>query len=287
MDYQGEPLFTLRGTVTVPKEFAGDDLVPVLTFTLQRGPAEASYAQGAGYAQEIVDVAVEGSFPSEFRLDIYEPPPESALYFSEGLPNFAVGHVTAMARSHPSRMKFIALTEGGLEVDRYCTFDESRCFERRYRCTSEGPSDCTLVSTSGDPGLKFAGHSMEVTLTYAPEPIEADSAIAFLFGTGEAIPAGYNLFGSEPVQFPPASEVAACLTEALEKANEDYNAAHGTNHSADESTSSREFPWEFYALERVRMREGGCPMDNGIRRVLDPANTPLTITLGPLDTEAP
>ena len=53
MDYQGEPLFTLRGTVTVPKEFAGADLVPVLTFDLQPPPP-------GGYSQEIVDVTVEG-----------------------------------------------------------------------------------------------------------------------------------------------------------------------------------------------------------------------------------
>jgi len=278
-DYQGESLFTLRGTVTVPKELAGEDLVPVLTFNLQPPPE-------GGYSLEIVDVAVEGSFPSNFRLDIYEPPPEVTLHYRDGLPHFAVAHLSAMPRSHPSRLTSVVLREGDLAVERLCTVDESRCFEKKTRCVGEYAEECSVVSTSGDTGLLSAGYSADTAIAYAPEPIEADSAIAFQFNWGDAIPAGYQLFHETNVVVtsdgPP--DLEACLAEAAEKANEDYNATHGTNHAAGAPWDSREFPWEYMVQERIRQRELGC-LRPSFRRLADPA-TPLRITLVPLDSES-
>jgi hypothetical protein len=200
---------------------------------------DPSPAEG-GYLMEILDVGVTGSFPSNFVIDVYDPPPESALFFDEALPRFAVGYVSAMPPSHPSL-------------------------------------------TTGDPAVQFAGYSLNIVVTYAPEPIAADSALTFLWGAGEAIPAGYQLrrMVRADQSWP---EVQACVNQAWIQALDDYNAIHGTKHL---DPSSLEVPWDFFALHQARRRDGGCPQPERFPLVEDPANTPVSIALGaegPLNT---
>ena len=276
-DYQGDPLLKLKATVAVPKEFEGEELVPVLYFPLQPQPAVGVHLM------EILDVEIEGSFPSNFTLEVYDPPPESALSYSEGLPKFAVGYISAMSPSHPSLVKSISTsTDAGDPLGyRYCTVDESRCFETSLSCPPDGGLDkCAPVSTTGDPALQFAGYSLNAIITYAPEPIPADSAIAFTWASGEAIPAGYHLRRMVKVEYSSGPEAQACRDQAWEKAHADYNEIHGTNHSIDVRPGLMERPWRFSELLSIRLREGGCLPDSPVREVPDPANAALSITLG-------
>jgi len=280
MDYRGEPLFTLRGTVTVPKEFAGEDLVPVLFFPLEPDP------ETGGRFIEVLDVDVTGSFPSNFRIDVFDAPPQPALNFAEDLPKFAVGYLAAMSPSHPSRLKVFEGYPDFVELRRYCTADESTCLEQRWSCPDQDFLNCTLLSTSGDPSLTFAGYALNVIVTYAPEPIAADSALAFLWGTGEAMPAGYHLRRVKHGINQSFPEIQVCVAHAWRLALDDYNAMHETKHL---DATSLEVPWDFFALNQARRRDGGCPQPP-FTLIDDPANTFLSIALGaegPLNSEYP
>src|SRR5687768_1001308 len=81
-DYQGEPLLRIRGNVTIPLGLEGGDLVPAIAFNAvsskrrdQRCGNDFPYDH-----VQIVDVGVTGDFPSNFTLDVFDPPPDEALW---------------------------------------------------------------------------------------------------------------------------------------------------------------------------------------------------------------
>jgi hypothetical protein len=78
--YEGEPLATLRGDITVSERGApagaqGSRLAVVWTPQIGKTANGEDLMQAQGTA-----VTVEGAFPSSFELEIFEPPPESALF---------------------------------------------------------------------------------------------------------------------------------------------------------------------------------------------------------------
>lgn len=72
--YQGEPLATIRGTVTSTRGALASDrpVVAAVLWYLEPSPGEVE----PKFIGE--RVAVRGSFPASFTLDIYNPPPRSA-----------------------------------------------------------------------------------------------------------------------------------------------------------------------------------------------------------------
>jgi hypothetical protein len=280
-DYAGESLFTIQATVEVPKAFVGKDLVPVMAFG-SRDPSTTSGAPQGEPVAEIADFAVRGSFPSSFTLDVFDPPSEAALHYNEddGQP-YAIGYLAAMAPSHPSFMK-VTHPLGNRFVTRYCSLDESRCFDETRSCPNDDlySDECT-IDTAGDPDLAFAGYSVNVILFYAPDLVPAESWLSFVWAGGEAIAAGYHLYRRVENDWP-EGDWSQCYTDNIQRGYEDYNAAYGTHLSSGDDPTAVEFPRDLEVFQWIRQKQEGCFIDQRLREIRDAGTNPVSITLGAL-----
>jgi hypothetical protein len=155
-DYGGEPMLSIRGTVqlTDPSQ---TDLVPALSFPAPNGDIV------------LMDVQVRGEFPSRFRLDVLEPPPDAVLFPNNVLADgprpgvagqLAIGQVVVVPREHPGVLR---VTESWDPME--CNDDERSCSHERERCVDGAclrrteqcrQEACELVRSSGEPVEKVA-----------------------------------------------------------------------------------------------------------------------------------
>jgi hypothetical protein len=160
-DYLGESLLTLSGSVIVDNPEAPRDLVPVLAFEKPReGALSNSYL--------LQDVEHTGAFPSRFRLGVFEPPPEAALFdvttASGAQLRYAWARIAAVAPAHPAVMAQTSLSESSYCLGRECYTERARCdmfdecyFEREH-CSLPSWFDargveeslCSEVAIGGD-----------------------------------------------------------------------------------------------------------------------------------------
>jgi hypothetical protein len=246
--YFGEALLTITGSVEIASDPSREPLLPALAF---RGDA--------GDSITIVDVSVRGSFPSDFQLDVYESPPESALhhptYQVEGEPRVAIGYITAVNREHPDILYWgnshvAELHDGCIDegrADNLCwtqtlkdcvlSKPEVACYEQKYYCPDETspPEDC-VIETSGDPLLSaenildyFGGFSENYQVVYLEDEAPVGSATAAWFGAKDGLPAGYSLFEVRLTRR--AEQTCQDDTAAWQLATERYNAEHGTSYA--------------------------------------------------------
>jgi hypothetical protein len=222
----------------------------------------------------IVDVPVRGSFPSDFRIDLFEPPPDATLAYAtrqhEGEPRVGFGYITAVTSDHPDMLysgNSVAVTNYGCQPenrpDNLCMTREVQtcvvpsgitpCYIEKTLCPSEdaSPDDC-IMETSGDPALTisnildyFAGFSQNYQVIYLEDGARAGSATATYFGSQEDIPAGYSLykvqiFSNEEALMLPAKCQDHEVVQAL--AAKMYNEAHGTDYENVECTGENNDP---------------------------------------------
>lgn len=92
--YRGEPLFTMSGTVIADESFA-EEMVDFdtsdLHISIEWSEWEGENERG-GYDLEEVETLT--SFPAQFEMRIYQPPPLEALFETDWLP----GHEIAVGR---------------------------------------------------------------------------------------------------------------------------------------------------------------------------------------------
>ena len=158
-DYRGESLLHLEGRVVLADERAPEGLVPALAFSTHHGV-------------EIVDVSVQGQFPADFRMDLYAPPPASAIEVDPRAEapaeqgEFAIGAITAVAPDHPSQLLVASSTaswrldpqlalgyadlascaadQACLRAGQQCQQD-ARCDHVERWCLDETDSECRTV----------------------------------------------------------------------------------------------------------------------------------------------
>lgn len=219
-DYRGESLLTVVGSVEIPKARASGRLVPALMFV--------TGAEKYG----LLDVAAKGEFPSDFRIDVFDPPPDAAL---DSAATLAIGYITAVPEDHADEIEFRAFhkgsqsscsgSDGCTTEDEWCT-EDGECYRETLKCPAQQRPDahCTL-ETSGDPQLKlqasqvFAGFSQNYLVAYLNEAVEADSIVASAWGARTALPAGYHLLS---VRLPSDAEKVAgekCVQDARDLAS--------------------------------------------------------------------
>lgn len=166
-EYEGEPLMSVKGTVVLAGETAGD-LLPVIAFNT-----------ATGYAT--VNAEVSGEFPAEFRLDVVEPPPPDALYdVPDGPGQIALGILAIASRDHSERIpRFSSSQEEVCDEDGLtCTREVQKCLEaggcitRTLSCTTEL---CPVVYESGDARL---AEDFQATWTLQRVDILGDVAFA-------------------------------------------------------------------------------------------------------------
>jgi hypothetical protein len=219
--YQGESLMSLQGRVVIDNSDPPAELVPALAFV----DRTATY--------HILDVEVRGEFPSDFQLDVLDPPPEAAFLAprdsfpdaTERDPRYAHGYLSAVAPQHPDKVPVVlqsiqgdrcdgptsrtaepgapwsVSTEPGFSCYRQfkaCTGDNKECYEKEERC-DHNFENCEIVRASGSLDLldrvadNFAGIAPGYLVLYLEGRAEAGTAVARVFGRGKPLAAGYHL----------------------------------------------------------------------------------------------
>lgn len=280
-DYQGEPLLRVKGSVAIPQGFEGEELVPVIGFY---GATTGVWGEITNQEQPIIDVGVDGDFPSGFTLDVFDPPPAAAMKKEEGGPAFARGYVAAMAPSHPDTIRIrewepeTPTSPPFLRALETCTLDASNCLNRSFECPTNrlNIDDCTLVDSSGDETLAFAGYSQNIAVLYVSEAVEEDSWFSMYYGDGRALPPGYHLFKVRPRTTPWTQAENDCLRDARMTAVDEFNAAHGTSYTSEIFIPAPD-GIEVQVLLYRHLRAASC---HPLEHIGDPANTPISIQLG-------
>jgi hypothetical protein len=244
-DYTGESLLTIVGSVEISDNHTKGRLVPALAF-LNESQGEVS----------IQEVAVHGRFPSDFRLDVFEPPPDEAFvnltHQKSGEPNVAFGYVTAVSSEHAESVRYgthQTVTSYGCEETlcnqpcggKGCLVQRSEtcvdadpslpCYTEETYCeTYETPlEECRVEALGGDPALNqspwetFAGFSQNYVVVYLRERATASSVTSSILGSMDGVPAGYGLYA---LRAPSEAEVAAnqeCTARAEVRAATAWN----------------------------------------------------------------
>lgn len=254
-DYRGESLLTLLGNVEIPEANRGEPLVPALVF------------MGPNSELHVVDVAVKGQFPADFRIDVYEPPPRRVIESDEGAsgqpesvpPRGAWGFITAVPVGHADMFRLASLTtkqgfvpclvegchtceeEGRCESESaWCTW-EGECYRETKICplADSPPEDCT-VEHEGDPQLKepawsqFAGFSQNYHVLYLEDPAPADSVIAKMVHATGPLAAGYHLIAVRAFTEQEREKEHECSERADDLGVARINERLGTRYSYDE-----------------------------------------------------
>jgi hypothetical protein len=250
--YQGESLLTVTGSVEITHSYTDGRLIPALAFSNQE------------YGQvDIVEVTVQGEFPSDFRIDVYQPPPPDTFFeasHQKGEPRAAVGYITAVSSDHPETIRyatnqFVQASMGCLNEDctktcetegveckvlttEWCRDDGVTCYREIMFCpTLEAWTPGCRVEGTGDPAVKtepwrdFAGFSQNYLVAYFEKAAPAGSWTAAYFGSPSGLPAGYSLFAMHAKTDDEQQADAECVQRAEVLAAEKYNADHGTSFS--------------------------------------------------------
>jgi hypothetical protein len=190
-DYEGEPLFTFGGKVVVQNPEAPGALVPAIAYLRQNEGTEAIF---------ISEVSYEGTFPNDFRLKLFEPPPPEALKaIDDGEedplkdePRVATGYVTAVPPGTPSILhynsEFVSNSCWPLDPeapDRTCTETWGRCRPGYFPDDlGDAESQCYMQewTCAGDHDLARNGDREGCTLTRTYGNVEYTKHIDEKFG---------------------------------------------------------------------------------------------------------
>lgn len=302
--YRGEPLLTMTGSVELALEVENEgELMPALAF---RGLNDDMY---------VVEADVTGQFPAEFTLNVYEPPPEAAIYslpdYHDARPRVAIGYITAITDDTPAMFRYSSSQTGGNRcwldeatglqscerTQTWCTDDESVCYSEITTCpdVENQPDECTTRS-EGDPELRkeredgFAGLSENYMVLWLEEPAAPKSWIAYIAGRrDEGLAQGYHLLAR--AEQPDTDAHSICEDEASALAAQWTNERFDTSHDAEqlsmlceevEGCEHAEIYAAFRGFEHDAVAELDCPTDDVvITRVDDPASHPISVRIGP------
>lgn len=239
--YRGESLLTLLGSVEIPEPRASGPLVPALMF------------QDGGSTFRLVDVGVQGEFPADFRLDVYETPPAQVVQ-GPPFPNEpagALGYITAVPADHPDSIRFAAVVgtsgpepceAGGRCVSQgtWCA-DDGECYQETRTCPKpDSPDADCKIDRFGDPELKrprwemFAGFSQNYVVVYLTGEASVDSYTAAALGTRAKLAAGYHLFSVREPSDEERADREVCIEQASNLAAARVNEPRGTDFRPDE-----------------------------------------------------
>jgi hypothetical protein len=285
--YRGESLLTVSGSVEIPNKRTPGPLVPALVF-----------ASGESRSILVVDTEVQGKFPSDFRLDVYDAPPNAALISTseqfETDEKIALGFISAVPKHHRHEIRFADTQDGDILCPdtgcakpiapftrSWCTsVGKIECYTETLSCTQDPiwgdenavPDGCTVTAHTGDISLKepwreFAGFSQNYMVLYLPAAAPADSYMASVLGATSGLERGYYLLAlntQDPVEY---RRQQACLGEANDAGVARYVEMHGAQYTADD------LQYEC----GVSPRGGSCPPSAGDDCIAEPPTEPPAI----------
>lgn len=268
-DYTGESLLTIVGSVEIANGPKGK-LVPALAY-MNQSRGEVS----------IQEVAVRGQFPSDFRLDVFEPPPEDAFtnltHQKSGEPRMAMSFISAVQEEHEDTLRqatSTTFTHFSCEADTcdqpcggkgclvgrfdYCVDEDPDvpCYSEEMYCPTfdSNQEDCELIPVSeGDRALKdspwdsFAGFSQNYLVLFLRERAAPGSVTAAMLGGENGVPRGYGLYALHA----PSAEERAAKEECTARA--EVHAARAWNEEFEANLATLNF-------ESVCFPTGAAPM---------------------------
>jgi len=296
--YRGESLLTVVGSVEIAENRTPAPLVPALAF-----------ASRARNEILVVEAQVQGRFPADFRLDVYDPPPSAALGSTSELfeseERMALGYITAVPQQHRAVIRFgdtqdsssSACSSAGCAtttVRTWCTSTaEIDCYEETIACPEgavwsgedDPPADCMITAQTGDIALKepwreFAGFSQNYLVLYLPSPAPSGSYIASAFGAPSGLERGYHLLAIHSLNEQQYTETQACVAEAIASAVADYNQAHGTHYTADEAQEPAVSKALGVASQRAEVDLGCWQIAPRFTLVDERENTSISVRIG-------
>jgi hypothetical protein len=263
-DYRGEALLHLEGRVVIADPNAPDDLVPALLFPGPNG-------------QEVLDVTARGDFPNNFSLEVFAPPPESALFtiedeaFVPAGTKLGLAYITAISREHPKKFVLAGLVETASAEDLpACADAEPACQRIERWCADESREDCRIVGitcdgdcppaySSGNPAIQinddsaadmYAGLSEHHLILWTDKGLPKDTVFAQLLGLKEDVAPGYALIEVDTSKDDPELDQACagedCVELFTDAAVERYNEIHGTDYQNTEDPRLEALPEDEY-----------------------------------------
>jgi hypothetical protein len=253
-DFRGQSLLTVHGRVTIAEDHTSGPLVPALAF-VNRENGEI----------QVLDVAVQGEFPSDFRIDVFTPPsPQTFMQltdFGENEPRVALGYISAVTEDHPDSFLFATNTSaeirptgctgcelecdpvrGCAETQEWCSDEQhTHCYSETTICPEpQSPLEDCRVETEGDPTLKepawrfFAGFSQNYAIAYLMGPAPAGSGTAAVLGAPSGLSRGYQLLRVRENTAELQAEYDECSARADQSALDAYNRKHDTQYGAED-----------------------------------------------------
>lgn len=318
-DYNGEPLLRMRGQVSAGALTLTQSIEPALCFT-QTVPGTLNVSalppqlqadfEGIGFGASrtrahIMDVEVAGTFPAEFSVNVYTPPPSAAIKpLFAGEPPSAWGYVCAVQAEHTALAETVSGTQlwscetndGPCRLTNIVMTDSgSRFYAERFECPSLDTKDESCeVNRSGEVALltETGGFEHVVALVMDPElvylaaPAPPGSYTAFTLGAPDGLPAGYHLRKRAPSSDDPQKDLDYGLAQlaAQEKALVETNAIHGTSYDnlpdyTDEIGFHLAPPDVIETYERTRARIEMESVDIQVRSSVTPDDPGLTLDL--------
>jgi hypothetical protein len=270
-DYRGEPLLRMRGQAVVSALTGGQAIEPALCFFLADLPQAPVFdpnklpaailehltiggesiidvpAHRHGrMATHILDVESRGTFPAQFDVDVYLPPPSSGLSSPSlaGEPRWAAGFVCAVPADHPAvTFPFAHGGKGNVDGSRFdyavASLTTPRFYHEAYECPVGTlpqfvKSVCSKTS-AGDPSLAYEfpsngehrsesvlGIAYDFEVLYLDQAAPPGSYTAWKWGAANGLSAGYHLIQTVPLVpgVPPDNvECMAAASRAAELLN--------------------------------------------------------------------
>jgi len=232
IDYRGEVLMTLRASITSSDVPLSAELVPAVKFGPKSGAWWGAAPDSGGLAPEggrwrtthFVQAEVEGVFPTEFVMRLYDPPPAETLdVHADGDPPFVMGEITVVEPEHPQWLK----RRFGPEDQEICS-NEGKCInsttyedcwdsqppphedeERELTPEEAEAAEAWLNGTVWPCSWKFPdgypfeqyGESQGYAILYSAGVMAAGGVMSRLIASGEEIKAGYNLLKWDETQW--------------------------------------------------------------------------------------
>ena len=342
-DYRGQPLLHMRGQAIVSALTGGQAITPALCFfyaELPKAPVfdpnklPAAVRERVMYdghslldlpngghrhlATHILDVESRGTFPAQFDVDVYLPPPSGGLSSPvlRGEPRWATGYVCAVRAAHPAvsfpfaagglsredgtfEFTIASLTTPGFYTETYSEcpantlpqFAKSAC-----KKTSEGdPSLSYEFSMQACTSEFVLGTAQSVDVVYLDQAALPGSYTAWQWGAASGLSAGYHLFQAikwDPGVPPDDTECMAAAFTASERLNNEIYGArikelfgNGYVYNAlaaytSDGGEAQDLPDDIYF--GARENEARLIMQNcplKPRTELDPSAAPLSIDI--------
>jgi len=266
-DYPGSNLLTIHGTI------AGDvpdtEIVPALAFTDENLVTQTTY---------LVDLDVEGEFPTRFAAHVYDAPPAGALYSPPAVfgPAGASAAIVAVRAGHPASIvdRFRSESEscGGATCVRektvYGDDGQTVLYFERTVCDANWANCQTTTTGDASAGVTLAdvlyGIVSNYRLIYLAKDVSKSTPTVAAAAYGP-MSAGYHLVSQRDATEAEIAEMQRCEGDATAQALADFNAQHGTSYTAPDQVPAGD-----PALAELQQRawnafvQRGCRLNTGV-----------------------